>query len=390
MTEKVIYVSFIHLTDKTARDWYIDFLIGKGVKVEYWDVVALVRDAYIEANAKQTEYLKTFLTYGKLEEALRLPENRNARYMMLVSYTGETARLYRVMSKYNCRMLFIAWGALPIAGLPKWQTVLFGLSNPLRLAKRIYYRVKASAYRRLGLVNPFDTEFAAGQACVAKRHFASKVVPINLIDYDHFKKTEMGRERLVQGRFCVFLDVNLPHHPDLKMAGLQAVDPQDYYAALNHFFDLVEAEFGVQVVIAAHPSANYNVNPFHGREILRLRTPELVRDADFTIAHHSTSISYAVLNHKPVIFIYTNEMAALYKRTVAGWIRDYATYLDAPLYNVDEITEGCQIDIAKINEKRYEDYKYSFLTSQKSENMATQEIFWREINMEQNMDLQAG
>jgi hypothetical protein len=78
MTRKVIYASFVHLTDKTSRDWYLDYLISKNVAVEYWDVVALVREEYDEPVAKATEYLRTFQTYTQLQQMLCLPENQNS------------------------------------------------------------------------------------------------------------------------------------------------------------------------------------------------------------------------------------------------------------------------------------------------------------------------
>ena len=88
MTKKVIYISYVRLSDKTSRDWFIDYLIDKGVTVEYWDVVALVRDDYYEAAAKTTDYLRTLRAYSELGKMLSLPENKNAYYVMVVVYTG--------------------------------------------------------------------------------------------------------------------------------------------------------------------------------------------------------------------------------------------------------------------------------------------------------------
>lgn len=382
MTEKVIYVSFVRLTDKMSRDWYIDFLIGKGVKVEYWDIVALVRDEYNEANAKETDYLRIIRTYDQLEAMLRLPENKNAYYVMLASYLDAGIRLFRMLSKYNCRMLVLDWGAMPDRDMQRLRRPSLSISGLLRLAKRIYYRVKGIAYRKLSLVKPFDIAFVAGRALMTENYYANRVVPINLADYDHYKKAKAEGGRLVAGRYAVFLDVYLPYHADSEFAGGQTVNPQAYYAALNRFFGLLEVKFGVKVVIAAHPKANYSEEQFQGREIYHLRTPELVRDAEFVIAHHSTSLCYAVLNNKPLLFIYTNEMASLCN-TIVSYLYGFAKYLDAPIFNLDEIAESNQIVIKEVNPGCYENYKYDFLTSHESEHETTQEIFWREINLNQ-------
>lgn len=389
MTDKVIYVSFVRLTDKMSRDWYVDFLAGKGVNVEYWDIVALVRNEYTEPNARTAAYLRTVRTYGQLEGLLRLPENRNARYMMLVSYTGVTARLFRLFSKYNAKMLYMAWGALPEMDAQKRRGLKSRFADPLHLAKRIYYRIKAVAYRKLHLVKPFDTVFAAGQVLMKQNQHARRVVPVNLVDYDHYNQARGQGARAVAGRYAVFLDVYLPHHSDMEFAGGRKIDAHRYYQALNRFWGLLEIKYKIKVVIAAHPKADYSDNPFDGREVFHSRTPELVRDAEFVVAHHSTSLSYAVLNQKRLLFIYTNEMAALCK-TIVSYLYGFARYLDAAVCNIDEIAQADQIVLGEINARRYEAYKYDFLTSPESEHETTQEIFWREISAVPGAELAVG
>lgn len=389
MIGKVIYISCVRLSDKTSQIWYVDYLISKGVTVEYWDVVALVRDDYDEAAAKATDYLRTFQTYSEVEEMLHLPENKNAYYVMSVFYTGFTVRLFRLLSKHGCRMLSIAWGASPNIGtnklVNKWWRLLYGFSNPLRLATQLYYKGKAIVYRKLELVKQFDVVFAAGRVILANSQYASKVIPINCPDYDQYKKVKLENAApVVEGRYAVFLDTNLPYHADANVVGWPTVRPNEYYTSLSRFFDQLEAKHRIKVVIAAHPRSDYrDSNPFDRREIYHGKTPELVKDADFAISHHSFSALYAVLNHKPIIFIYTNEMAALYKHTIVSYIRDFAEYLDSAIYNIDEIAQGDQAVIRDVNERCYDDYKYDFLTTHESEQMLTQDILWCEIGVNQ-------
>jgi len=382
MTRKVIYISFIRLTDKTSRDWCVDYLIGKGITVEYWDVVALVRDDYAEAAAKLTGYLRTFRTYSEVEGMLRLPENRNAYYVILVSYAGFTVKLYRLLSKYDCRMLFMDWGAVPTKRFNKWRVALSVFSNPWGLAKKVFFKAKAISYRKLRLIKPFDIVFAAGQVLMTGNHYATKVIPMNAADYDQYNKVKLENAApIVEGRYAVFLDVNLPYHSDAKIVGWSTVRPNEYYASLNQFFGLLETKYKINIVIAAHPRADYRViNPFNGRKIYHGRTPDLVKDADFVISHSSTSQSYAILNHKPIVFIYTNEMLSVYRHTYMNEIYDAAEYLDAAVYNINEIIQCDQITIKDVNMGCYESYKYNFLTTHESEHMLTQDIFWREIS----------
>jgi hypothetical protein len=380
-THKVIYVSFVRLTDKVAADWHIDYLIERGVCVEYWDVVSLVREEHAERRAIVPGYLRVLRSFDELEALLRLPDNRAAFYVMLISYAGRFTRIFRLLSKYNCRMVRFASGALPEDPGYSWRKIAAWLLTPGRFASELCGRVKASALRKLKLVKPFAITFAAGDASMANNTDTVKVVPINFFDYDLFVKAKAdGARRLVPGRYAVFLDSNLPYHSDFALCGYQQVEPVGYYRSLNRFFGLLERDCGVSVVIAAHPRADYDNATFQNRQIHRLVTAELVRDAEFVLSHASTAMSFAVLNVKPLVFIYTDGMAAAYQHSYLRAMRCYADYLDAPIYNVDEMSDARQVATRQISLSRYERYKYTFLTSPQSESTSTQEIFWQEIH----------
>jgi hypothetical protein len=381
VNRKVIYVSVSRLTDKIARDWYIDHLIEKGLSVEYWDIVSIVREEHTERGARNPDYLHVFRNFREFERMVREPENRAALFVMLITYCGQVARIFRLLSKYNCRMLFIAWGAMPHDPVSKWRRIAPALANPAWYAKEIFHRSKAIALRGLKLVKPFDIIFAAGEALTAGAQYAAKVVPINLCDYDQYMKMRTQNGRIINRRYSVFLDINLPYQSDLAFCGYPQIDPVGYYRSLNRFFGLLEREHGSMVVVAAHPKADYDGAIFEGRPIHRLVTAELVRDAEFVLSHTSTAQSYAVLNAKPLIFIYTDGMAAAYRDTVIREMHCYARYLDSPIWNVDEVVDGAQVTIAAVNQQRYEKYKYEFLTTHESEQTSTGEVFLREINI---------
>ena len=379
MTQKVIYISFMRLTDKVQQDWFVDHLRSRGAEVEYWDVVPLLFGGD-KSGSKQTEFLRTPGSYREIRSWLRLPENRGAKFIMMVTYEGRTARLHRLLSKHDCRMFFIAWGEMPLNRERNLRDDLNRVVfHPVRFLRASFNRVKATVYMKLKLVKPYDVVFAAGRTLMSGAYHALRVVPINLIDYDHYVRAEAERIRITEGRYAAFLDINLPFQTDLQLVGFPAIEPRGYYDSLNRFFSIVEKRFGLKVVIAAHPKADYGTETFQGREFYRGMTAELVRDADFVISHHSASISYPVLNRKPLVFIYTNKMVETYKRTIVRYIRDFADYLDAACYNIDEINQGDQIVVPAVNEGRYQAYKYNFITSPETENAVSREIFWREL-----------
>lgn len=379
--KKVIYVSFSRLTDRIARDWFIDYLITNDVVVEFWDIVPLVREEHIDFGMISPEYLHTIRSFKEFENLLYKPQNRDAFYVMLISYSGRFAKIFRLLSKHNCRMLFIAQGAMPVIDRPRSWKIANHLYNPLRLLRIIIDNVKAKAFRRLNLVKPFDTILFVGKVMRYSDQYSKKMVPINQCDFDIFKAIISDKNKLVRGRYAVFLDINAANHADLAFNNLKSLNPINYFSSINHFFGLLEAEKNIKIVIAAHPTSKYNDETFQGRKIYRLSTAKLVRDAEFVITHHSTSLSYAVLNLKSIVFCYTDEMLSVYKETIIRHIYAQAEYLGSQIYNVNKITHGKQVVIKNANVKCYENYKYDFLTSPESQYMTSQEIFLNVIKV---------
>jgi hypothetical protein len=381
---KLIYISCIRLTDKVSRDWYIDFSIQKGVEVEFWDIVSLVRDDYNEYGALDVNYLRQIKTYNELEVLLQLFDNKNAVYVVILSYSGFLAKPFRLLSKYNCKMVFLSWGAMPPsrAGMPRWKRILGRLfTNPLNFALLCVDKFLGLIYQKLNIVKRFDIVFAAGTELISVKHFAKKIVPFNLCDFDHYIKINKLDGRITGDKYAVFIDINLPYQSDLTQYGaLPAVNPTNYFNSLNRFFDLLEASQNIKIIIAAHPKTINGIENFNQRRMYRLLTAELVKDAEFVIMHTSTALSYAVLNLKPILFIYTEEMMNIYKDTFICEIQSSARYLNEKTYNIDKISKMTQIQILNPNKTNYENYKYNYLTSIESENLTSEEIFFYEIN----------
>lgn len=381
--KKVIYLSWMPLTDYVSRTWFIDFLIQKEVAVEYWDVTRMLRGDLKEYGEKPMAYVRTFGSYKEIETALAETDNRENIYISLISLDGaHCLKLFHLLDKYDCKAVFINWGGMPIKSISGMNLgrIIGKFREPFRIAKVAYSLARKYYYIKLGLIKKYNLCLVAGEQLMQVDQFAAKVVPINMSDYDTYRGKANQNTRISEGQYVVFLDINLPFQSDLALSGASVLNADEYYASLNRFFMLIERTYATKVVIASHHKANNASQRFDGRECYHGKTAELVRDADFVISHHSTSIGYAVLNRKPIVFIYTDEMQKLYSTCRIRWIQDLAQYFELPVYNVDQITDGSQIIIQPPSRERYDSYKYSYLTSHESESSSSVEIFWREIN----------
>ena len=243
-------------------------------------------------------------------------------------------------------MVYFAWGALPHDPVYKWRKLAAWLATPYSAREGDRQQIEVDRLRKLKLVKPFQIAFVAGDALMPGDANAAKVVPINYFDYDHYVKTKRAEgPRLVARPYVVFLDINLPYHSDLEFCGR----PQNRAGRLLSISQPIFWFAGVANTGSRRhrgsSQGEQNSATFEGRQVFRLVTADLVKDAEFVISHTSTAMSYAVLNAKPLIFIYTDAMAAVYQRLFIREMRTYADYLDAPLYNIDEVSSARQVAV---------------------------------------------
>jgi hypothetical protein len=117
---------------------------------------------------------------------------------------------------------------------------------------------------------------------------------------------------------------------------------------------------------------------FGDREIIKGKTNQLVKDCRFAIAHFSTSISFAVLYKKPIIFAYTSEMKEMFYFQT---IKHLAALLGSRMVNSDAIQGDDERGISRPDPPRYEEYKYKYLTSKSTENELSARVFIQHMTL---------
>ena len=374
---RVIYLSYIPLTAKVARDWYVDFLReSPEIHVEFWDVTRLLRGQVIEHYQQAATYVREFESFPELEVAIA--EQSDAVFVLLLPKTWKFRKVFRVLSQHHCKTAIVKWGAMPVWGSISRASMLLWLLSPRALLSKIRNRIHAFILNRSWYVLPYELVFAAGQVMLSRPEASRRLVPVGLCDFEQYVQSRQC-ERLMEGKYAVFLDVYLPFHSDLALVGMRPLNAAPYYAELDRFFDEVERKYDLEVVIAAHPKARYLDGEFRGRKLIADKTAGLVKDAEFVICHASTSVSYAVLYRKPVWIIYTNEMEALYTQTYMRHVRALAAYLQVPLLNASQVDELALHEIERPKDDRYAAYEKDFLVTPGIEGGQSKEIFLREI-----------
>lgn len=129
---------------------------------------------------------------------------------------------------------------------------------------------------------------------------------INHPDYDSYLKLKNIRPSC-DSKYILFLDNYFPYHSEIKRFQ-KNFEPEkiatDYYLSMNTFFQKLENYYGCDVIIAAHPTAQYTINPFEGRKIIYGKTAELVKCSFAVCLHNSNSISFAIMYDKPLTILH--------------------------------------------------------------------------------------
>jgi len=366
MINKIVFINYEKITKKVRSNYLIDYLISQNFVVEYWDVTLLIID---ESHITDLNFVTIIHSYRELDEKIHFANKNEVLFIPLFNLDGNAIKLYRHFTISKVKLAFFCWGQFPALNRSLSNKLLSKKFNFISIKKSILNQI-SKLYKKFGYIKEYDYVFASG-SIASERFVNSNIKQVNFFDYDTYYSIKDNYLKIIDSDYCVFLDVNATFHNDLKLLGVKTIDPDSYFIELNMFFDKIEKQYGVNVIIAAHPTSNYDPEIFKGRKILKYKTAELVRDSKFVLSSVSTSISYALLFNKPIIFHYTQDIKINYK--ILGYT-DMCEYLAAffgcSVYNISlnyELDNILKIIDAKIRDIFIKDY----YTSDQSQNSST-------------------
>ena len=382
---KVVCISYQPLTEKIRSNFYFQELRDAGLEVEYWDLTEVYFPAMQDAGIRKEKIIK-LSNLTELEDRLSHEDIRRTIFVVHITYRGLVIRLFKILHRFKCYTVFFARGMLPVSTINGGR-----LTKVIKLTKkfgRVFNREDlgrylsdrlAIFYKKIGAVKPYDLIFNSGRYGIMTvgrgwwiDHRKSRTVEINSYDYDSYL-LHNPTARLINDRYCVFLDQYLPFHRDLLIDGTEHPASERYFSDLNGLFSSLESQTQTKVVIAAHPLAEKyrDYNYFEGRAVYFGKTLDLVRNAIFVLAHYSTSVNFSVLFGKPVLFV-TSEYI---RKSIPGAhdsILTFAKSLDSKVHYCDSY-EATSVDLT-VNSERYQQYKYDFLTSRGIESVQSVRI----------------
>lgn len=368
------------LTKKIYTDFYMEEVQNAGLEVEYWDLTQMFfKSNFAMEDASNLVKTKVFKSYGELEKAIKdEPALAKVLFISIMTFEGRIKKLYQLFTKYNCKLAVFGRNMFPLAPSKSFFQKLNKISP-----SAVLNRLKLKKLQKLvnnGKIKKYDIVFLGGSlgwqgiGAIDLNYLKdAEQIKVNSDDYDNYLLLK-NQESNNSDNYILFLDEYLPLHPDTVLFNIKNVKAENYYPELNDYFDRVEKQFNLPVVIAAHPKAMcYKTEDFfNGRKVVFNQTVQLTKESTFVIAHDSTSINYPIAFGKKIHFI-TSKNILKGIEMVHRNVLHFADYLGCNYQFIDDNNAINLID--QISVKKYENYKYSFQTSKETENKTTREIF---------------
>lgn len=387
METNITKVAFFTDTPFNLRDYErygIGLLRDNGFEVEIWDFTpALNEQLHRRVQGNEATAFHNYFLFESKRAAVEAINNLQQRMaiVFLLGYGAATCPIYRAVSqKVNLLYGFLFVNKLPdiMGDNRRSLSILYRRFANIALYKVIDYLFSKLHFKAVG-IRPADFVITAGNDTVPGGQpvdITTKRLSFHALDYDLYLDAKKEDIQGPEGnKTAVFLDEYLPFHPDFIRLGVDSyAGPEEYYPLLNEFFDYLEKTYGFQVVIAAHPRSRYEDHPdyFGGRSVLRGDTVKMVRGSSSVITHCSTSINFAILFEKPIIFVTSDKLQKTYE---GAYIDAMAKALGKKSINLNrdiDIDIGGQL---MVDGNAYRRYKNAYIKNEESEDLPFWQLF---------------
>jgi len=369
-------------TKFTKRD-YDRFGFGiiqeRGYRVESWDFLPVLKTEYY--NKYTPHDLSDFKDYKIFKDKDLIISQLNSLskrdvVIMLIACEDRTEFIYDILNNNNIKYGQVSLGMVPGLWFSLPIRLLLLANNPARLRKGLYVIYKKVFKKKRAKANLkfliFGGKAALNHVILSKN---TDLIRAHAADYDRYLEENMSQSTYhdYPDKYAVYMDEGVSFHPDrIYRNSEQFCSPEHYYPELLKFFEKVEKETGMEIIILACPRVSYKEcgNPFGDRTIVHGDTAHAVRNARVVIQHCSTSINFAVLYKKPVIFISSRNYAfqlRLYIKAVANALGQKPVDISKPIkYSFDRF---------EVKDEYYNKYKETYIKEKNTPESPIWEIF---------------
>lgn len=361
---KIIFMTKTGFVKQHLQDMYIE-AVSSQHDVETWDLSAIYKRN--DELSNRVEATRTLKTFDELDAALAEIQGRALIITNIMFYSLK--RLYPYIRKHNIEI-----AAIFKEGLFSYLNEIspYNLDPSNGIVDVFKMMVKRFSWIRIPynkIVNgpaKYDYLFATNNFYP---EYTRKFIKIHYVKYDEYLAYR-GAAPIIDGPYALFLDSAATTHPTYKYTSRRSLNAERYIQLMNQFFDYIEAQTGLKVVIAAHPKADYTEQTFNGRPIILYKTPALIENCSFAFGHFTTAFINAILARKPVGFPYYDEMLKCGQKFITIGGIELGRLLNAPVIDLENLKPF----EVKVDEQAYDRFINHFVLDTDHMDLSTEEI----------------
>lgn len=210
------------LTKKYQEDFYFSDILKNGIQVQFWDLSSIYFAHLQISDAIEEQYIFKINSIKEFDTKVRVERSDRTLFISQMTYEWSVLKIFRVLTKYNCKTAVLSRGALPI---PKRSVTNFIKKNNYKeICNKIYKYSKTRVpviLKKIGYIKPYNFVFTAGSKGIGGLGVGyemeikcARIIQLNSFDYDKFFEINKEKSLFKEYKYCVFLDEYLPFHPD--------------------------------------------------------------------------------------------------------------------------------------------------------------------------------
>lgn len=364
---KIVFIPNLPYTYRDHKRFGVEYFMDKGHDVEIMDVHKVLIPGYKEkVDIEYFTFEKHWEPQTEEDILIRIKKLTKNDFVFFYIAGFNAIKLLKEMKK-NTQAKFITY----VGGSIPTTTVSCTLFDSLKKQVKNFVKSFIPKYQL-----KFDTDYYISGApkdeiiCSSLITKKTKIIKSNSRDYNLCLKSKAYKN---EKQYCVFLDTDAIDASDYVLFGNSAKkDIETYLKKLTGFFEWIEKEYNLDVIIAAHPKSRIYKDKLDGFKVLHGKSVELVHGSEFVINEGTTAISYAIFFNKPLIFFTFKEINFFCHHVCA-----FTKELQKEVIDIDVIDKK-KFDKELKNKNRYSYYKNNYMTYEDT-NVNTYEMIEKEI-----------
>lgn len=383
----IVYLISSPLTNRDFDRFGIKKWIDNGWKIEVFDISKFLNSQLFtqSENIKIKSNFKGLIMFDNIDEVISAIKKLDNQviFIDLLGFSLKEIAIKKIFYRKGITVK-LDLGSYPIADVNYSITNLLNLAfHPIKFIKKIFNFV-INQIKKIISKQFIPNYFVVGgmNSLLKVSNKKTKIIKAHNFDYDFFIKAPDNKN--ITNNNIIFLDEDGPYHSDFSTFGIRPfVTAKKYYPVVDDGLNHIAKILKLKILIAAHPRSKYKNKKIKYQNIIKENeTFELIKYSSVVVAHASTSIQWAVIMKKPIIFVITDEIKnAIYARNYKRSIFEFAKTLGKEVINLSDIDNIKDWNnLLRVDKDKYNKYIKNYIKLESSPNKPLWEIVIQKIH----------